>query len=133
MACADAAATHWVEKDQGIWEIRGEPQHFLYSKVMCWVALDRALGLADRIGAGDRVEPVEDDATRSAQTVIRDGWSEEANAFTQYVGSTDARRVQPDDGVVGFLPADDPRMLATIDAIDDAAHRRPRARLSLPD
>src|SRR3954451_1358209 len=38
-ACADAAATHWVEKDQGIWEVRGDPQHFLYSKVMCWVAL----------------------------------------------------------------------------------------------
>src|SRR6478672_10301037 len=46
VACADTAAHHWVEKDQGIWEVRGDPQHFLYSKVMCWVALDRAIALA---------------------------------------------------------------------------------------
>ena len=56
VACADAAAASWTQKDQGIWEVRGEPQHFLYSKVMCWVALDRAITLADRLGAGDRVE-----------------------------------------------------------------------------
>ena len=53
VACADTAADHWGEKDQGIWEVRGDPQHFLYSKVMCWVALDRAIALADRLD-GDR-------------------------------------------------------------------------------
>ena len=51
VACADTAAERWVEKDQGIWEVRGEPQHFLYSKVMCWVALDRAIALAEVLGA----------------------------------------------------------------------------------
>ena len=44
---ADAAAVRWREPDQGIWEVRGEPRHFLYSKVMCWVALDRAIALAE--------------------------------------------------------------------------------------
>ena len=54
-ACADTAAVRWRDRDQGIWEVRGEPQHFLYSKVMCWVALDRAIALADRLHAEDRV------------------------------------------------------------------------------
>ena len=58
IACADAA-TRWSEKDQGIWEVRGDPQHFLYSKLMCWVALDRAITLAELLGAADRVERVE--------------------------------------------------------------------------
>ncbi|MEO6142864.1 MAG: glycoside hydrolase family 15 protein, partial [Dermatophilaceae bacterium] len=56
IACADAAAHSWTQKDQGIWEVRGEPRDFLYSKVMCWVALDRAISIADRIGAIDRVD-----------------------------------------------------------------------------
>jgi GH15 family glucan-1,4-alpha-glucosidase len=118
IACADAAASHWREKDQGIWEVRGEPQHFLYSKVMCWVALDRAIDLAQLLGAEDRVAGWKRDRDEIWDTVVRDGWSDEANAFTQYVGSTalDASNLMMP--IVGFLPADDPRMLATIDAID---------------
>src|SRR5205085_12311563 len=53
---ADTAAGRWQEKDQGIWEIRGEPRDFVYSKLMCWVALDRAIALADRLEAADRVD-----------------------------------------------------------------------------
>ena len=52
-AAADAATSRWKEKDQGIWEIRGEPRDFLYSKLMCWVALDRAITLAPRLGASN--------------------------------------------------------------------------------
>ncbi len=55
VACADAATRRWRETDQGIWEVRGEPRHFLYSKLMCWVALDRAVALADTLRATDRV------------------------------------------------------------------------------
>ena len=55
-ALADTAARRWQEQDHGIWEVRGEPRHFVYSKLMCWVALDRATALADRLGAADRVE-----------------------------------------------------------------------------
>jgi alpha,alpha-trehalase len=119
IACADAAATRWRDKDQGIWEVRGEPQHFLYSKVMCWVALDRAIALADLLGAGDRVERWQASRDEIWETVVRDGWSDEAGAFTQYLGSTalDASNLMMP--IVGFLPADDPRMLATIDAIAD--------------
>jgi GH15 family glucan-1,4-alpha-glucosidase len=116
-ACADTAAASWQEKDQGIWEVRGDPQHFLYSKVMCWVALDRAIALAGLIDAGDRVERWKRTRDEIMETVLRDGWSDEAGAFTLYVGSTalDASNLMMP--IVGFLPADDPRMLATIDAI----------------
>jgi GH15 family glucan-1,4-alpha-glucosidase len=117
IACADTAAIQWREKDQGIWEVRGDPRHFLYSKVMCWVALDRAITLADLLGAGDRVDRWKASRDEIWETVVRDGWSDEAGAFTQSVGSTalDASNLMMP--IVGFLPADDPRMLATIDAI----------------
>ena len=62
IALADTAARRWQEHDHGIWEIRGEPRHFVYSKLMCWVALDRATALADRLGATDRVPDVDPDA-----------------------------------------------------------------------
>ncbi|MGZ4608940.1 MAG: glycoside hydrolase family 15 protein [Actinomycetes bacterium] len=118
VACADAAATSWTQKDQGIWEVRGEPRDFLYSKVMCWVALDRAIALADRLDASAKVDAWKHTREQIFETVVNDGWSEEAGAFTQYIGSTalDASNLMMP--IVGFLPADDPRMLATIDAIE---------------
>ena len=54
-AAADTAAARWRQQDQGIWEIRGEPRDFLYSKLMCWVAVDCAISLAGHLGAEDRV------------------------------------------------------------------------------
>jgi GH15 family glucan-1,4-alpha-glucosidase len=119
VACADTAAERWVEKDQGIWEVRGDAQHFLYSKVMCWVALDRAIALADRIGGGERVEKWRQTRDEIWETVTRDGWNDDVGAFTQYVGSAalDASNLMM--AIVGFLPADDPRMLSTIDAIEE--------------
>jgi GH15 family glucan-1,4-alpha-glucosidase len=118
IAVADTAARRWTEKDQGIWEIRGPEQDFLYSKVMCWVALDRAVALAGQLGAGDHVEGWRRVRDQIHATVLRDGWSTEAGAFTQYFGSTalDASNLMMP--IVGFLPADDYRVLATIDAIE---------------
>ena len=118
-ACADTAAVRWRERDQGIWEVRGEPRHFLYSKVMCWVALDRAIALADVLGAGDRVDEWKRAREEIWDFVVTEGWSEQAGAFTQYVGSgaLDASNLMMP--IVGFLPADDPRMLATIDAVEE--------------
>jgi GH15 family glucan-1,4-alpha-glucosidase len=118
-ACADTAAVRWRDRDQGIWEVRGEPQHFLYSKVMCWVALDRAITLADRLHATDRVADWRRGRDEIAEAVLTQGWNEEVGAFTQYFGSTalDASNLMLP--IVGFLPADDPRVLATVDAIAD--------------
>jgi GH15 family glucan-1,4-alpha-glucosidase len=115
-AAADAAASRWREKDQGIWEIRGEPRGFLYSKLMCWVAMDRAIALAGQLGAEDRVRDwaAARDDIRTA--IVERGWNERAGAFTQAFGSEDLDASNLMLAVTGFLPGDDPRMKATIDA-----------------
>jgi GH15 family glucan-1,4-alpha-glucosidase len=119
VACADTAAERWREKDQGIWEVRGEPQHFLYSKVMCWVALDRAIALAPLLHAQDRIPGWTAIRDEIHAMVLRDGWSDEANAFTQYVGSTELDASNLMMAIVGFLPPEDPRLLATLDATQE--------------
>jgi len=119
IACAETAASSWTEKDRGIWEVRGGPQHFVYSKVMCWVALDRAIALADLLQASDRVDSWKQERDQIWETVMREAWSTEAGAFTQYVGSTALDAANLMMAIVGFLPATDPRMLATIDATEE--------------
>jgi GH15 family glucan-1,4-alpha-glucosidase len=114
---ADTAAARWHEQDQGIWEIRGEPRDFLYSKLMCWVALDRAIALADQLDASDRVDRWKVTREQIAAAILTRGWNEAAGAFTQSFGSEDLDASNLMMPIVGFLPADDPRMLATIDAI----------------
>jgi GH15 family glucan-1,4-alpha-glucosidase len=119
MELADAAAVVWKEPDQGIWEIRGEPRHFLYSKLLCWVALDRAVALADRIDARPRVAGWKRAREEIRHAILSSGWSDRANAFTQSFGSDDLDAGSLMIPLVGFLPASDPRVLATIDAIED--------------
>jgi alpha,alpha-trehalase len=115
-AAADTAASRWQEKDQGIWEIRGEPRHFLYSKLMCWVALDRAIALAGHLGAGDRVIDWTAARDEIRAAILERGWNERAGAFTQAFGSEDLDASSLMLAITGFLPGDDPRMRATIDA-----------------
>ena len=116
---ADTAARRWQEKDQGIWEIRGEPRDFLYSKLMCWVALDRAVTLADRLDASNRVESWKRTQDQIREAIVTKGWSDRANAFTQSFGSDELDASNLMVPLVGFLPADDPRVLATIDATEE--------------
>jgi GH15 family glucan-1,4-alpha-glucosidase len=113
---ADTAAARWREKDQGIWEVRGEPRDFLYSKLMCWVALDRAIALADRLNAADRVDTWKSTRDEIAEAILNKGWNESVGAFTQSFGSQDLDASNLMMPIVGFLAADDPRMKATIDA-----------------
>jgi GH15 family glucan-1,4-alpha-glucosidase len=119
VALADTVAERWRDPDRGIWEVRDEPRHFVYSKVMCWVAMDCAIRLADRLQATDRVGVWEVAQKEIWQTVVRDGWSSVAGAFTQYFGSAALDASVLMMAIVGFLPADDPRMIATIDAVAD--------------
>jgi GH15 family glucan-1,4-alpha-glucosidase len=112
----DTAAARWREQDQGIWEVRGEPRDFLYSKLMCWVALDRGVALADRIDAADRVERWKATREEIAAAILDRGWNEEVGAFTQSFGSTDLDASNLMMPIVGFIAADHPRMLATINA-----------------
>jgi GH15 family glucan-1,4-alpha-glucosidase len=115
-AAADTAAARWQEKDQGIWEIRGEPRDFLYSKLMCWVALDRAIALAGHLGAEDRVGDWTATRDEIRAAILERGWNERAGAFTQAFGSEDLDASNLMLAITGFLPADDPRIKATIDA-----------------
>jgi alpha,alpha-trehalase len=116
---ADTAVRRWQEKDRGIWEVRGEPRDFLYSKLMCWVALDRAVALADRLDASDRVEAWKQTQDQIREAILTKGWSDRANAFTQSFGADELDASSLMLPLVGFLPADDPRVLATIHATEE--------------
>ena len=116
---ADRAAEQWREPDSSIWEGREGERHYVVSKVGCWVALDRAVRLADRIGAdADRRRwRAARDEVRA--TVLRDGYDERRRAFTGAFGSDHL-----DAGVLllpllGFVAADDPRMTSTIAVLED--------------
>ncbi|HYY80024.1 MAG TPA: glycoside hydrolase family 15 protein [Actinomycetes bacterium] len=116
VAAADTAASRWKEKDQGIWEVRGEPRDFLYSKLMCWVALDRAIALAGALGAADRVPGWTASREEIRAAILEHGWSDRAGAYTQAFGGDDLDASNLMLAITGFLPGDDPRMKATIDA-----------------
>jgi GH15 family glucan-1,4-alpha-glucosidase len=83
---------------------------------MCWVALDRAIGLADLLGAKDRVEAWTAAREEIRAAILEHGWSEEAGAFTQAFGGDELDASNLMLAITGFLPGDDPRMKATIDA-----------------
>ncbi len=103
-------------EDQGIWEIRGEPRDFLYSKLMCWVALDRAIALAPKLGAADRTPQWAAARDEIRAAIDSRGWNDKAGAFTQAFGSEDLDASNLMLAITGFLPGDDPRMKATVDA-----------------
>jgi GH15 family glucan-1,4-alpha-glucosidase len=100
-----------------MWEMRGVPRHHLSSKVLCWTALDRAVKLAPRVGAGSHAEAWAEQRDRIREAILTRGWSERRQAYAQAFDSDEL-----DAGVllmplVGFLPASDPRMRSTIEAI----------------
>jgi len=109
---------HWQRPDEGVWEVRGGQQHFVYSKLMCWVAVDRGLRLADK-----RSFPADRDRwlkTRDAiyEEIMAKGWDPQRKAFIQRYGSTTldaANLIMP---LVFFVSPTDPRMLSTLDAIN---------------
>jgi len=117
---ADAADAVWKERDQGIWEIRGEPQHFVHSKLMCWVALDSAVRIAALLRSPEKVErwSTVRDEIRSA--ILKYGWNEKLKSFTRTFGSNQLDASCLMLPIFGFLPGDDPRVLSTIDAIASA-------------
>ncbi len=116
---ADVAASRWTEADQGIWEVRGGAQHFLYSKLMCWVALDRAIAMADVLDASERVDAWKQVREEIADAITSRGWSDSAQAFTQAFDSDHLDASALMMSIVGFINPRDPRMLATLDAIED--------------
>ena len=114
---ADAAAARWSGTDQGMWEMRGEPRHHLSSKMLCWVALDRAVKLAPQLGPYARAEAWAEERDRVRAAILDRGWSEEAGAFAQSFDSDELDAAQLLMPIYDFLPATDRRMRSTIEAI----------------
>ncbi len=114
---ADTAARRWREPDAGMWEMRGQPRHHLSSKVLCWTALDRAVKLAPHLGVHAKADEwvAERDAVRAA--VLKHGWSAERGAYAQSFDSNELDAAALLMPLVGFLPASDDRMRATIEAV----------------
>jgi GH15 family glucan-1,4-alpha-glucosidase len=116
---ADAAAARWTDSDEGIWEVRGGRREFLYSKLMCWKALECAIELGAALGAEERVPGWTKVRDEMRGAILERGWSESAGAFTQSFGSDELDASALMIPIVGFLPAADPRVTATIDAIKE--------------
>jgi GH15 family glucan-1,4-alpha-glucosidase len=107
---------NWQRKDEGVWEVRGGQQHFVYSKLMCWVALDRGLRLADKRSFPadrDRWLKVRD---QIYEDIMAKGWSPKRQAFVQHYGSESLDAANLMMPLVFFLSPTDPRMLKTLDA-----------------
>jgi GH15 family glucan-1,4-alpha-glucosidase len=109
--------TDWQQPDEGIWEVRGPKRHFTHSKVMAWVALDRAVKGVEEFGLGGEVAKWRRLRTAMHADVCRQGFNPAVNSFVQYYGSHDPDASLLMLPMVGFLPASDPRMVGTVEYI----------------
>jgi GH15 family glucan-1,4-alpha-glucosidase len=108
----------WREPDEGIWEVRGPRRHFTHSKVMAWVAFDRAVKTVTGLGRDGNVDRWR--ATRRAirEEILSSGFNAELGSFVQYFGSDRLDASLLLIPLVGFLPADDPRVVGTVAAVE---------------
>ena len=117
-ALMDYLETAWPKPDEGIWEIRGPRQQFTHSKVMAWVAFDRAVKCIERFGLDGPLDRWRQIRSDMHAEVCRKGWSEQQQSFVQYYGGQSSTRRCLMIPLVGFLPADDPRVRDTVRAIE---------------
>jgi GH15 family glucan-1,4-alpha-glucosidase len=110
--------TIWEEPDDGIWEVRGPRRHFTHSKVMAWVAFDRAVKSVEQFGLPGPVDRWRRVRDRIHASVCKDGFDPETGAFVQWYGSRHLDASLLMVPLVGFLPADDPRVRGTVAAIE---------------
>ncbi len=113
----DWICDNWQLPDAGIWEMRNRQEHFVYSKVMNWVALDRGLRLADKRALPANRAKWLSERDKIYEEVMTQGWNEKRHAFTQFYGSEDLDASLLIMPLVFFMAPTDPRMLSTIDAI----------------
>ena len=114
---ADFVAANWNKPDEGLWEVRGGRRHFVYSKVMCWVALDRAIKLAYEYNFKGDTENWREQCESIKKEVMRRGWSEELGSFTQSFDSSELDAATLLFPLLGFIEGDDPKMVSTIQAV----------------
>jgi GH15 family glucan-1,4-alpha-glucosidase len=116
-AMMDFLESDWHQPDEGIWEVRGPRRQFTHSKIMAWVAMDRAVRSVEEFGLPGDADKWRRIRAEIHDEVCREGFDAELNAFVQFYGSKD-----PDASLlmipsVGFLPASDPRVVGTVDYI----------------
>ncbi|MEE9249346.1 MAG: glycoside hydrolase family 15 protein [Dehalococcoidia bacterium] len=116
-AMMDWVAKNWRRADDGIWEVRGGAQQFVYSKMMCWVALDRGLRLADKRSFPAHRDLWLNERDSIYEAIMREGWNAQRGAFVQSFGSDVLDASSLLMPLVFFMSPTDPRMLSTIDAI----------------
>ncbi len=112
-------ATHWDEPDNGLWEIRGPLRHFTHSRVMVWVAFDRAVKAVEKHGFDGPVERWRELRDQVREEILDKGFDDERNTFTQHYETTEVDASLLVLPSVGFIDGDDPRMLGTIKAIEE--------------
>ena len=116
-AMVEAVERRWHEPDHGLWEARLPPRHHVYSKVMCWLTVHRAIELTERHGMETRPEWLELRDT-IADNVLTHGWHDDIGAYTVAYGDRDLDASSLWIGLSGLLADDDPRFLSTVLAIE---------------
>ena len=117
--CADYVSKHWVQPDNGVWEL-STPQQFVHSKVLCWVMLDRAIKIAQKVADSYDVSAWQAEREKIHNEVMDKGWCESLGAFRQYYGADNLDAAELLIPLMEFLPADHPRVVATVERIAEA-------------
>ena len=105
---------NWMKKDRGIWEIRGRKKHFTFSKVLCWVAMDRAMKIARLFSMDSYVRVWADMRQKIRSDILKKGWNAEVNAFVQAYDEKDLDAANLLMEHYGFIEADDPHYVSTV-------------------
>jgi GH15 family glucan-1,4-alpha-glucosidase len=113
---ADWVAGNWRRVDSGLWEVRAGMQHYVFSKVMCWVTLDRAIRMAERLGLEADLDYWHAERDAIHAEVMEFGWNEAKQAFVQHYDTDALDASNLLIGIVGFLPREHPRVRSTIAA-----------------
>lgn len=113
---SDYVSGIWDTEDSGIWEVRGGPKHFTYSKLMCWVTLDRSIKIAEKKGFDGSVERWKEVRNQLQQAILERGFSRKLNSFVQAFDSEVLDATSLLIPMMGFLPFNDPRVIGTIKA-----------------
>ena len=115
---ADQLVTLWRKPNSGLWEVRGRPRHFVYSKIMCWLAFDRMIASAEDFGLEGPVAEWRAVRDEIHADICANGYDAKTNSFVQYYGASVVDAALLQIPALGFLPPNDPRVLGTIERIE---------------
>jgi GH15 family glucan-1,4-alpha-glucosidase len=111
--------SHWQDPDEGIWEVRGGPKQFVHSKLMAWVAADRAVKATEEFGLRGPVQRWTELREAIRTQILENGYDPQRRTFTQFYGSAELDAALLMVPLVGFLPATDERVVGTVAAIEE--------------